>query len=65
MCFTLKQELRTLANRFFSISRALDDRNGILNDPVCLVIPSAYGSGYMTVDDYKTENKTHVDSECE
>ena len=60
----LKQKLHTLAN-ITSIDRVYGCRNGIWNDPIHLVILSAYSSFYLNVKDYKTENKMHIDIEHE
>ena len=35
----------------------------IWNDPVYLVIPSAYNSIYLKVEDYKTDSRTWIDTE--
>ena len=45
-----------------SIDRALDHRNGVLNDPKCLVVLSAHGSIYLNVKDYETKNKHTITS---
>ena len=38
--------------------RGHDPRNGIWNDPLCLVMLSAYSRINLKVEDYKTKNKT-------
>ena len=37
--------------------RAVNSRNGIWNDPIGLVMLSAYGTLYSKVEDFETENK--------
>lgn len=46
---------------FWAINRGHDPGNGICNDSVGLVVLSAYSSSYSKVEDYKIENKTHLD----
>ena len=48
---------------FWAINWGHDRGNGICNDSVGLVILSAYSSSYSKVEDYKIENKTHLDIE--
>ena len=48
---------------FWSVNRRHDSRNRIWNEPVCLVILSAYISIYLKVEDYETQNKMCIDTE--
>lgn len=48
---------------FWALNWGHDPGNGICNDSVGLVILSAYSSSYSKVEDYKIENKTHLDIE--
>ena len=45
------------------IEWAHECRNGIWNDPICLVILSVYGSICSGVKDYEMENETYTDIE--
>ena len=56
---------KLISGIFWSVDRRCDSRNRIWNEPVCLVILSAYISIYLKVEDYETQNKMRVDTEYE
>ena len=54
---------KLVSDIFRSVSREHSPRNWIWNEPVCLVMLSAYISIYLKVEDYETRNKRCVDTE--
>ena len=54
---------KLISGIFWSVDRRHDSRNRIWNEPMCLVLLSAYISVYIKVEDYETQNKMCVDTE--
>ena len=54
---------KQISDTFRAINRGYDPRNEICNNPIGLVILSAYNRVYLKVEDYKTKNKTHANTE--
>ena len=61
----LEVEITYRGKLISSINRARSHRNGIWNDPVCLVLLSSYGSIFFNVNDYEAKNKMHFDVKYE
>ena len=58
---------KLISDIFWSFNIGCDPRNRIWNEPVCLAILSEYISIYLKLEseDYKIENKMHVDTKYE
>ena len=61
----LARNRKLISDNFQSADRGHNPRHGIWNDPVCLVKLSVFILIYSKAEDYKTENKMHVDTKCE
>jgi len=65
LCIRLARNRKLISDNFQSADRGHDPRHRIWNDPMCLVKLSAFIIIYSKAEDYKTENKMHVDTEYE
>ena len=61
----LDAEIAYLGKLISPFHRAHDHKNGIWNNPICLVIPSLCDSIYLNMTDYETRSKTHGDIKYE
>ena len=60
-----REQTAYLGKLISSIDRAPDHRSRIWDDPIQLVILSAYDSIYLNMKNYETNHKTHIDIEYE